>query len=222
MEHPVTSLGLIIVLAHYLTACSTQESSSNRHGSKMLGGGSTLTSCARVGPLSCEVPPFQDRSTEACAHLRSCIEGRRFGDQLVEQLLACDTPVLSATSDLGMAAAVSTQLNVGGPPSHGAYLFVHLQGGWCPADILLEPTWNHGGYCESDYELRWESGRVDSGVELHVISERICHMPLDQEEIAAGESDIAMSECRHIRYGISGTLLTKISEFETEGSCKSR
>jgi len=135
---------------------------------------------------------------------------------------ACDTPVLSEASQLGMAAAVATRLDVNGPPSHGAYLFVNLHGDWCPADVLLAPIWNHGGYCESNYELRWEPERTDSGAELHVVAERICYMPLDQAEIAAGESDIAMSECQHIRYRITGNLLTKISEFEADSRCNTR
>ena len=55
-----------------------------------------------------------------------------------------------------------------------------------------------------------------------MVSERICHMPLDQEEIAAGESDIAMSECRRTQYGLAGNLVTIISQFDTEGPCQSR
>ena len=128
--------------------------------------------------------------------------------------------MLSVASELGLAAAVATRLDVDGPPSHGAYLFAHFDEGWCPVDVLLEPAWNHGGYCETQFLLRWERARTESQVELNVLSERICRMPLDQEEIAAGESDIAMSECWHVRYGLTGNVLTKQSAFESEKPCQ--
>ena len=222
MEHPAATFGLTILFAYQLAACSIQDPGNTRPETETQAGGKALTGCAQVGPLTCELPPLQDLSAEACAMLRSCLEGRQFGDQLIEQVIDCDTPVLSAASGQGMAAAVAAQLQVDGPPSYGAYLFIHLQQGWCPADILLEPAWDHGGYCESQHAFRWEAGATDSGAELHVVSERICHMPLDQEEIAAGESDIAMSECRRTQYGLAGNLVTIISQFDTEGPCQSR
>jgi hypothetical protein len=96
---------------------------------------------------------------------------------------------------------------------------VRFEAGWCPVDVLLEPSWNHGGYCESDIRLHWEDKVSDPQVLLDTISERICHMPLDQEEIAAGESDVAMSECRHLRYLMQGEKMTKIFQQETDGTC---
>ena len=86
----------------------------------------------------------------------------------------------------------------------------------------MKPTWNHGGYCESRFELSWERGRIGSEVVLHAVSERICHMPLDQEEIATGQSDIAMTECRQVRYGLAEGKLTKLSEVYTELPCQAR
>ncbi len=178
--------------------------------------------CLRRGPLACDVMPFEEIEAGACVGLRNCLEGRKFGDQTVEQVVMCAAPVVSAASRFGPVAAVATELAVDGPPSHAAYLFAKFPGGWCPVDQLLEPAWNHGGYCETRFQFKWEAGSTADEATLSVRSERICHRPLDQAEIAAGESDIAMSECRQARYRAGKKELQKLSESSSEGPCPAR
>jgi hypothetical protein len=166
--------------------------------------------------------PFEEVETGACASLRKCLEGRKLGDQNVEQVVMCAAPEVSAASRFGPVAAVAAELAVDGPPSHAAYLFAKFPGGWCPVDQLLEPTWNHGGYCETRFQFKWETGSSAEEATLSVRSERICRRPLDQAEIAAGESDIAMSECRQARYRTGQKELLKLSESSSEGPCPAR
>jgi hypothetical protein len=168
------------------------------------------------------LPSFENLEAEACDHLRRYVEGRRIGDQMIRRVVFCEPPLVSAPSKVGTAAAVAVQLDVGGPPSHGAFLFVRFDKGWRLVDRLLDPAWTHGGYCKSRFQLRWKqkSGKLDSV--LDTLSERICHMPLDQEEITAGENDIATSECRRAQYGLIDNRLRKTSEAEFEGLCRFR
>jgi len=215
--HKQTWVSIFIV--YNLMACSIQGPKALDSVHEAHNRDNSVVYCAKNSVFPGIVQPFQDLATEACSHLRNYLEGTRIDGLLVEQVLDCDTPILSPVSKYGSAASIVTRVNIDGLPSHGSYLFIRFEQGWCPSDQLLEPTWNHGGYCETQFQLRWNPGRNDSFRELHVLSERICHMPLDQEEIAANESDIAMIECQHDRYLLNKNELTKISEFETEMPC---
>ena len=224
MKLSKVGLILLFILAFVccFAACSKQDFSDSSQELKADSKDNTLVSCAQPGNFSCEIPPFQNLATDACAHLQNCLKGQHVGDLLVEQVLDCESPVFSVDSELGSAASVAARLEADGTVLHGSFLFVRFEEGWCPVDLLHEPTWNHGGYCETQPQLRWESGGIDSPLELYVESQRICYMPLDQEEIAAGESDIAMSECRQARYAVSGRRLTRLSEISIEGACPAK
>jgi hypothetical protein len=139
-----------------------------------------------------------DLESGACAYLRFALPGKRIGQMRILKVVDCDAPVFSAPTSVGYAAAVAANLEVDGPPAHGAFLFVQNKDGWRLTDDLLEPEWTHGGYCKPQFSLRWGGDKSTST--LTVMAERICYLPLDNEEAAAGESSVASSECRTLNY----------------------
>ena len=212
---------VFILFVCFFCGCSGNDVSDNQFNSKATDSGKSLGSCLNIGVLSCDIMPAQNLSTDACKLLQNCIRGRQLGGQYIEQVLDCYSVVFSADSELGSAASLAARLEVDGLVLHGSFLFVRFDKGWCPADLLHEPTWNHGGYCETQPQLSWHNG-IDSPLELHIESQRICHIPLDQEELAAAESDIVMSECRQVRYAVTGEQLTVLSEITIEESCTTK
>ena len=75
-------------------------------------------------------------------------------------------------------------------------------------DELLEPRWNHGGYCDESFAFAFSGGGRER--ELKVRSERTCHRPLDQEELEVGESDVACTECQQARYRMRQASLVPV------------
>jgi hypothetical protein len=208
----------IAILTLCFGACSDQETHSSRLGKEARANGAN---CVGVGATYCDIAPVDDLAERACAHLRWVLEGRQIGDQMIRQVVACETPVVSTSSRFA-AAAIATRLDSDGPPLHGAFLFVRFEKGWYLVDHLLDPAWNHGGYCRTRFELQWGEKSNKSKVNLDALSERICHMPLDQKEIAAGESDIATSECRKAQYELTARKVIKLSKTESDGPCRFR
>ncbi|PXW80873.1 hypothetical protein C8R34_1446 [Nitrosomonas sp. Nm84] len=176
--------------------------------------------CIKTGPLACNVPPISSLIKDGCAQLRSCIEGREIGGETILGIEACDEPVVAPSGyDFGRLAVMAADLVIDGPPSHGAFLFAHTADGWCAIDQLLASTWKHGGYCRVSIHFE-QGGSAD--VITTITSERICHTPLDQSEIAAEESDIATIECTHVRYRNSAGGNEKLSETRIDGACEDK
>ena len=212
---------LAMVLAGLAIAACSEHDSPRRVAAQTASGAPVepkAFTCAGAGPLACNMVPIRDFPADACAHLRGCIEGRKLGEETVVRVEACEAPVLSSASDPGTLAAVAARLEVDGPPSHGAYLFVRLPEGWCAADQLLVPAWTHGGYCKAQFGFEWEGAGADAI--LAVSSGRVCHMPLDQKEIAGAQSDVASVECRVARYRVARDKIEKLSESRSD-RCKS-
>ena len=174
--------------------------------------------CAGGRPY-CNVVPIENLMDGGCAQLRRTIEGRQVGDELIKRIVTCETPVIADASEFA-AAAMAATLEIEGPSSHGAFLFVRFQNTWRVTDHLLEPAWTHGGYCRTRFKMDWDLKGAKSELILETQSERICHMPLDQKEMSAGESDIATSECHQARYRFAEGRLRKLSESDTDGPCK--
>lgn len=112
---------------------------------------------------------------------------------------------------------MGVELELDGPPSNAVYLFVQDGRGWCPAAELLEPLWQHGGYCLSAIELRWSDSATASRGGMAIRAERVCHMPLDGEEFEAGVSDVAEHECVETRYALAGRGIELLSR--SDGEC---
>lgn len=190
--------------------------------------------CSRAGPLACAIAPIANVDSGSCAALTRCLAGRdtgEFGPGRIEAAVACEAPVFAPSpdpeSDAGAvgglrAAAVAAPLEVDGPPAHGAWLFVTANGGWCPADELAAPTWNHGGYCEMRFDMSWQTADGDGGPLLVTSAERTCHIALDQQELAAGESDVALVECRRTTHRFDNGALVRVSQIDSDGSCEMR
>jgi hypothetical protein len=159
---------------------------------------------------------------DSCAILRKALEGRTIGGDRIHQVVGCDLPVvIERPARPGGAAALAADLDVGGPPSHAAYLLVNHAQGWCLADHILETSWTHGGYCEAAFKLSWAPAEPAAPAVLDVIAQRICHRPLDQQEVRAGESDEAFRECRRLTFRDDpvARAMTRQSNEEIAGTC---
>jgi hypothetical protein len=208
------------MLALLLLACSEKAQTSAEHVPQSTTKTQIPARCTESNILSCNFQPFQDLPSGACDQLREDIAGRQIGAETVVRVNNCAPPVLSEPSELWAAAAVGADLEVDGPPSHGAFLFVRSEEGWRLIEPLLDPSWTHGGSCDAKFQLRWEAKGAQFEAILDTQSERVCHMPLDKEEVAAGESDVAFTECRHARYGFRQNKLEKLLAEGSNETCK--
>jgi hypothetical protein len=216
----IRTAGTVFVLLSCACSDSTLEPRPTSQPANVASAPERIMSCARAGPLSCASSPVADLGPQACAQLRECLAGRKVGDEIISKIEACEASVLPSDAHTHSAAAVPVRIQVDGPPSHAAYLFVHVPGGWCAADQLLPPAWTHGGYCETRIAFG-EPGAEPDGV-LSVTSERVCRMPLDQREIAARQSDVASSECRRASYRLVSSGIEKVSQSDSQGACGGR
>jgi hypothetical protein len=184
----------------------------------------TPISCLHAGPLACDTLPVQDLVSAGCSQLQASLAGRQVGEDLVKKVTLCERPVFSGPSNVGEAAAMSVTLDVDGPPVHVAYLFVKGVQGWCPVDQVFEPTYVRGGYCKTQFDLRWEQSSVEQSSRLILLGQRRCHEPLDKSEMAAGESDVTEEVCREIRYTVDRAphVVRKLSEAEAGQACQSQ
>jgi hypothetical protein len=196
-------------------SCSGQGVSLTRDDSE-----NSLARCQPVSPLSCALPSIRDLSHNGCEKLRVCLQGQFIEGQELAEISACDEPMDFDVADFGSIALVSAHLTLEGPPTHGVFMFTESADGWCLADLLLEPVWTHGGYCAIDARVESKPGKLEQEAELTIETERVCHMILDESELVAGESDIAMSECREIRYAIKNSTLEKVSDSDIGSFCK--
>lgn len=165
--------------------------------------------CFSMSAMNCPVEPVAEMEGAACDRLRQCLERQSGSGENIGPRYACDAPLHAEAAGPVPVAALPVSLDFDGVPSHAAYLFVRGDSGWCPGHELLAPQWNHGGYCEADFSFEWTVDRAgDDGNRLYVTSSRVCHMPLDQEEIAAGESDVASQGCSRKSFDlVDGRLL---------------
>ena len=200
-------------------ACSDQEPSGTVSAPQMRPVAGEATVCDAKSQPYCDIAPITDLVVDACSNLKAHLTGRQVGDERIVRVESCEAPVLSVSSVLGAAAGVATRLAVDGPSAHGAFLFVRFGQQWRVVDHLLSPTWDHGGYCKTRFNLRWEASPAMADPILNAISERTCHIPLDQSEMTSKESDIAEQECRHARYALHGDVLKKLSAVEISMPC---
>lgn len=169
--------------------------------------------------ITCDFPAVQNLAAGACDYLRQQLAGRQVADETIVSVVDCDAPVMAQGSGAGTAAAVAARLSVDGPPSHGAFLFARVGDGWRLVDQLLDPAWTHGGQCNVRFRLEWKPGEGSASDTVDAMSERVCHMPLDQQELAAGESDVASRECQHARYGFTNNKVTRLSREGSDSTC---
>lgn len=176
--------------------------------------------CDRISQPVCEVDPVGDLQAGACDQLLACLGEGITAERPLSPAISCDQPVLPAKPGPLEVAAVAFSADFDGVPSQAAYLFVRGEDGWCPAHELLEPQWNHGGYCTSEFAFHWTETRAgDSGPRLDVRSDRVCHMPLDQEEVEAGESDVASQGCAVSAFEVENSTLIAAGRAEFDRPC---
>lgn len=205
----------ILAMLVCLAGCSAGNAESDR---KVPQTEAAKTACDKGDLLSCEFPSFDDLK-EACKYLERQLAGRQVGDWKIEELDDCAAPVQGPASEVGTAAVAAHLTLVKGPPSHGAFLLTRVDKGWRLTDTLLAPAWTHGGSCDSRFQLRWDGKQGASDAVLDTLSERICRMPLDAKEQAAGVSNVASTECRHTRYGLARKTLTRLSSETSSKAC---
>lgn len=174
-------------------------------------------SCKEAGPFLCGGQRVADIGTGGCPLLRGCFEGQKIEKEFVETLQACDDPIyLDGGSGARKYAVLAADVLIDGPPSHAVFLFSGEGDGWYLADVLMGPIWTHGGYCKVDVRLEFDGPRDV------VVAQRTCAMPLDRDEIVAGESNVAVIECAKSYYDISsGPRKKRLSQVRFEGNCVS-
>ena len=211
----------VLALLVSMVGCESRDNSASSVEKKASPPVRTSISCLHAGPLACDAPPVQDLVSAGCSQLQASLEGRQVGEDLVKKVKSCERPVFSGASSLGEAAAISVTLDVDGPPVHVSYLFVKGAQGWCPVDQVFEPTYVRGGYCKTQFNLRWEGESDKITPLLTLIGHRSCHEPLDRGEIAAGESDVTEEACREARYEVdkAQNVVRKVSKTETGEAC---
>ena len=218
MRHPCLVRPVVVALcAACLAACSGGDARAEP-GPQTRPAELATVGCEKGDLLACEFPPFEDLK-QACAYLQKHVAGRQVGDRKVQEVDDCEAPVQAPASEFGAAAVAADVTVVKGPPSHGAFLFVRLDREWRLTDYLLVPAWTHGGSCDTRFQLRWQGREGSYAAVLDSLSERICRMPLDAKERAAGVSDVASTECRHTRHGLAGRKLTRLSSEESAKVC---
>jgi hypothetical protein len=214
-----------LITALFVICCQTQIPILARQEKEKTSASAT-NECAMMGPLACPVDPIKNLDSNACNQLRSCLEKRLWADgRALTQLSHCDDPVnmgdpFFKDGQIKTLATMNVELELNGPPSHALYLFLKNDRGWCPVAELLEPLWQHGGYCESDVQFKSLDDMQASGGGMILSVERICHMPLDSEEIESGVSDIAEHECVENVYAFSGAGILQLSSSRKDGGCK--
>lgn len=180
-------------------------------------------SCETAGPLACTVTAAADRDG-ACDLLRSCLMNRDWSDGLtVTAFEGCEATSIefddsAPDTSRDALALFEVQLQLDGPSSHAAYLFVRTGNGWCPADQPLEPLWLQGGYCEVGAAARWIAAS-GGAAELTLASERRCRLPIDADEAEAGVSDIGEQECVRSRYTLAAGGVRLLSRNSSAGPC---
>lgn len=181
--------------------------------------------CAKAGPLSCTVAPISNLDSEACVQLQSCLMDRVLPNgQTVTQFTSCDPPSAivkapSADTPIKALATIGVELELDGPPSNAVFVLAQDEYGWCPAAVLLEPLWQHGGYCESVIEYKWPKDSEKNDMHVMIQAERVCHMPLDAAELETGVSDVAEHECVKVHYEIRDGSLHQLSASQADGAC---
>lgn len=215
----LVAAGLVLALVSLLLGGCSQDSGKAAGRAQGTPEVEPAAGCTESNFLSCNFEPFPDIVAGGCDQLKRNLAGRRVNGETVAGVNSCSSPVLSDPIGDVTAAAVAAELEVDGPPSHAAFLFLRSDEGWRLMDPLLDVSWTHGGHCDARFQFRWEA--KDAGFEaiLDSQSERICRMPLDQDELAAGEPDIASVECKHARYGLRQTKLEKLLSETSEKKC---
>jgi hypothetical protein len=179
-----------------------------------------VAQCTAAGALACRLPPVESLEG-ACAQLRECLSKMPRDKDDTLQITSCDAPsaqisMPGSAAPLEALAVITADVQHGIAPSHAGYVFAKGPGGWCPSVELLEPLWRHGGRCETNVRLG------PDGTGAAVRAERICRMPLDQEERGRGVSDVAEHECVEAQYAFTGGVLKQLSRQRAEGACRAK
>lgn len=213
----------LAILTLLIAGCSEPERGPSKGETPATASRGQSEFCSRVGPMNCAVNPVADLEGEACDRLRACLELQSGVVDGVGPRFACDAPQFPAAAGPIRVAALPVSLDLEGVPSHAAYLFLGGDPGWCPGHELLRPQWNHGGYCDSVFAFEWTTAQVGEGdTRLSVTSSRVCYMPLDQKEIAAGESDIASQECSRSTFDLVDGRLQPGERIDDESMCRAQ
>lgn len=211
----------IAVLGLALSACSKPVGTAGPAGDGSGPAGAARIDCVHVGAMGCNVDATQDLKGQACDQLQACLADVLPSDDSIRPPLSCDPPSLPSSDGSVAVAAVAVSLDHEGVPSHAGYLFVRGDPGWCPGYELLAPQWNHGGYCEADFSFEWLTPRDGDGdTRLSITSSRVCYMPLDQGEIAGGESDIASQDCSRTAFDLVNGQLLPVARLDDESNCQ--
>lgn len=223
-KRSVNKSAILIAILVVFIGCGAYGNSSVRPDSAE-GSSAERVDCTKAGPLACAVAPIGNLNGDACIQLQSCLMDRALPDgQTVTQFTSCAPPTSivkapSADAPIKALATMGVELESDGPPSNAVFVLVQDEYGWCPAAVLLEPLWQHGGYCESAVEYRWPKTVEKNDAYVTIQAERVCHMPLDAAELETGVSDVAEHECVTARYEIRDGSLHQLSVSQADGAC---
>jgi hypothetical protein len=186
------------------------------------------TSCAGLGPASCERPP--NGAAGLCAQLAGCVKDPTGNIDLDGLTMDCKreppgaapekafiasqpAPARSgvrSTSILEVVASENETLRFA-----AAYLVAELAEGRCVIDGVL--PWG-SSFADTELAMRWEpaSGGLPR---LEVRAHRTTYTVLDQEELARGESSVTSQICAQRSYDVADGRFTLVSHAERDGDC---
>jgi hypothetical protein len=119
---------------------------------------------------------------------------------------------LGATGMINLAASEKMRARYG-----ASYLVAHLADGWCLVDNVLD--WlSYPTYFQTELETRWEP--IPGGFRLLARAHRIGHEALDEDDLAAGESDVTSELCNRLVYEVIDGRFTRVSRSSIPGACQ--
>ncbi|NND64616.1 MAG: hypothetical protein HKM24_01510 [Gammaproteobacteria bacterium] len=224
-----------LLLVAMLAACATNKPAQTVDITDCM-----VDRCAFEESGHCRGVALSASTDNTCGELRQCIEHVFGADG--EQAMSCGKPRIvriprasqKLTQTQAIAAVDVSYVDGEGLPSHSALLLQHASpvtihastqkkrstpaNDWQVIDQLLEPSWTHGGGCESDFAVQSVSNQDNDVFEMVVSTQRVCHQPLDTEEFIAGEPDVAFAECKHRHYRLADEGLTLVT-WSTSDTC---
>jgi hypothetical protein len=163
-------------------------------------------------------------SESTCRSLRPCPNSDKLSKPFANvSIQGCETPLPippNSRSSLNVNgyAVLEADVIFDEVKGHSAFLISGRGDAVCIAMEILPSTWKHGGYCKSEFASHW--GGTGGITQLSIRSQRICKRPLDQNELTAGESPVASTECQFLKLRIQSDQIKILRRKSLDRKCR--